>query len=74
MFTNKLSKINGDLHRLKYIYPQHVLVAIYRSLFVPHLNYDSLLRVIISALFSNCRKKVVRAITNSAYIAHSELN
>ena len=26
MVTNKLSKISGVLHRLKYIYPQHVLV------------------------------------------------
>ena len=43
MVTNTLSKISGVLHRLKYIYPQHVLVAIYKSLFVPHLNYGSLL-------------------------------
>ena len=43
MVTNKLSKISGVLHRLKYIYPQHVLVAIYKSLFVPLLNYGSLL-------------------------------
>ena len=41
--TNKLSKISEVLHRLKYIYPQHVLVAIYKSLCVPHLNYGSLL-------------------------------
>ena len=43
MVTNKLSKISGVLHRLKYIYLQHVLVAIYKSLFVPPLNYGSLL-------------------------------
>ena len=42
MVKNKLSKISEVLHRLKYKYPQHVLVAIYKSLFVPHLNYGSL--------------------------------
>ena len=45
LVTNKLSTICGVLHRLKYIYPQHDLMAIYKSLFVPHLNYGSLLLV-----------------------------
>ena len=42
MITGKLSKINGILNRLKYIYPTHVLLTIYKSLFVPHINYGSL--------------------------------
>ena len=72
MVTNKLSKISGVLHRLKYIYPQHVLVAIYKSLFVPHLNYGSLLWGHNFDTVFKLQKKVVRTITNSAYIAHSE--
>ena len=72
MVTNKLSKIGGVLHRLKYIYPQHVLVAIYKSLFVPHLNYGSLLWGHNFDTVFKLQKKVVRTITNSAYIAHSE--
>ena len=42
MVTGKLSKINGILNRLKYIYPSQVLLTIYKSLFVPHINYGSL--------------------------------
>ena len=72
MVTNKLSKVSGVLHRLKNIYPQHVLVAIYKSLFFPHLNYGSLLWGLNFDTVSKLQKKVVRTITNSAYIAHSE--
>ena len=43
MVRNKLSRINGILHRFKYIYPQNVLTTLYKSLFVPHINYGSLL-------------------------------
>ena len=39
MVRNKLSRINGILHRLKYIYPKYVLITLYKSLFVPHINY-----------------------------------
>ena len=42
MVTGKLSKINGILNRLKYIYPAQVLLTIYKSLFVPHISYGSL--------------------------------
>ena len=72
MVTYKLSKISGVLHRVKYIYPQLVLVAIYKSLFIPHLNYGSLLWGHYFDIVSKLQKKVVSPITNSAYIAHSE--
>ena len=42
MVTGKLSKINSILNRLKYIYSAQVLLTIYKSLFVPHINYGSL--------------------------------
>ena len=42
MVRNKLSRIHGILHRLKYIYPQNVLITLYKSLFVLHINYGSL--------------------------------
>ena len=72
MVTNKVFNISGVLHRLKYIYPQHVLVAIYKSLFISHPNYRSLLWGHNFDTVSKLQKKVVRTITNSAYIAHSE--
>ena len=40
---NKRSQINGILHRLKYVYPQIILVTIYKYIFIPHNNYGSLL-------------------------------
>ena len=43
MVRNKLSRINGILHSLKYIYPQNVLITLYKSLFVSHIKYGSLL-------------------------------
>ena len=42
MARNKL-RINGILHRLKYIYPQNILITLYKSLFISHINYGSLL-------------------------------
>ena len=42
MVTGKLSKINGILNRLTYIYPAQVLLTIYKLLFVPHNHYGSL--------------------------------
>ena len=60
--TAKLSKINGILNRLKYIYPAQVLLTICKSLFVPHINYGYL------AWGQNCnsvcklQKKVIRTI------------
>ena len=35
-------RIIGILHRLKYIYPEDILLTIYYSLFIPHVNFGSL--------------------------------
>ena len=43
MVRNKLSRINGILHRLKYYFPQNILMTLYKSLFTLHINYGSLL-------------------------------
>ena len=42
-FRNTLSRITGVLHRFKYIYPQNIVITLYKSLSVPHINYGSLL-------------------------------
>ena len=41
MVSNKLSGINGILHRLEYLYPQNILITLYKSLFIPHINDGS---------------------------------
>ena len=73
MVRNKLLRINGILHRLKYINPQSILITLYKSLFGPHINYGSLLWGHAGgALDKIQKKKAVRTITYSNYIAHSE--
>ena len=51
MLTNKLSRIIGILNRLKYIYLQHILLTIYNSLFMSHVNYGIL-------LWGSCSNKI----------------
>ena len=72
MVRNQLSRINGILHRLKYIYPQSILITLCKSLFVPHINYGSLLWGHAGGALDKIQKKTVRTITYSNYIAHSE--
>ena len=72
MVTGKLSKINGISNRLKYIYPTHILLTIYKSLFVLYINYGSLVWGQNFNSISKLQKKVIRTVTRSNYIAHSE--
>ena len=57
MITNKLSRINGVLHRLKFIFPKNVLLTIYKLLFMPHINYVHLFGVIILKPYPNFKKE-----------------
>ena len=72
MVTGKRSKINDILNRLEYIYPTHVLLTICKLLFVPHINYGSLEWGQNFNSIGKLQKKVVRTVTRSNYIAHSE--
>ena len=72
MITNKLSKIIGMLHRLKYIYPKHILLTIYNSLFIPHVNFGSLLWGTTIERISKLQKIKISTITHSHYIAHTK--
>ena len=72
MVANKLSKLIGILHKLKYIYPQIALTTIYNSLFVPHINFGLLVWGTKVKHIGTLQKKVIRIITNSKYISHTE--
>ena len=72
ILTNKLSKIIGILHRYKSIYPKHILLTIYNSLFIPHVNFGSLVWGTTIERISKFHKKALRTITHSNYIAHTE--
>ena len=72
MITNKLSKITGILNRLKYTFPMQILLIIYKSLFLPHVNYGSLVWGSLSERTGMIQKKAIRIITHSNFIAHTE--
>ena len=72
MLTNKLSRVLGILNRLKSIYPQHILLTIYYSLFMSHVNYGILLCGLCSNKIANLQKKAIRIFTNNRYHEHIE--
>ena len=72
MVTNKLSKLIGIINRLKHVYPQNALLSIYHSLFSSHLNFRLLLCGTHVNRVSKLQKKIVRIMSNSEYLAHSE--
>ena len=72
MVTNKLSKVTGILNRLKHVYPQQVLLLIYNSIFISHINYGLLLWGTQLTEVFHLQKKAVRIITCSQYLSHSE--
>ena len=72
MVANKLSKIIGILKRLRYVYPEQVLLQIYNSLFMAHINYGLLVWGVDTDIIFKLQKKAVRILTGNDYIAHSE--
>ena len=72
MVRNKLSRINGILHRLKYYFPRNILITLYKSLFTPHINYGLLLWGQAGENLDKIRKKTIRTITYNNYTAHTE--
>ena len=63
------------MNRLKYIYPQAVLLTLYQSLIVPHFTYCLLVwgaKIVHGHPVHLLQKKALRIITNNDYIAHSE--
>ena len=40
--TNKIAKISGILNRLKHIFPQNVLLSLYHTRIISHINYGML--------------------------------
>ena len=72
MVSNKLSRINGILHRLKYLYSNNILITPHKSLYIPHINYDSLVWGHVDESIDKIQKKAIRTITYSNHIAHSE--
>ena len=68
-------RIIGVMHRLKYIYPRHILFRLYNTLIIPHFTYSILVwgsKIVPNHSIHLLQKKALRIVTNKEYIAHSE--
>ena len=70
--SNKISKLNGLLSRLRHFFPKRILKIIYNSLILSILNYG-----ILCWGFGSCerikilQKKAIRNVNHSPYNAHT---
>ena len=69
--TSKISGTIGVLTKLKQYLPSRILLTIYNTLIMPHLNYGILAWGYQPGCLVTLQKKAVRAITSSAYNAHT---
>ena len=69
--ANKISRTIGVLTTLKQYLPSRILLTIYNTLIMPHLNYGILAWGYQPGRLVTLQKKAVRAITSSAYNAHT---
>ena len=72
MIAIKISKIFGILHKLKYIFSKEILLIIYKSLIMPHLNYSLLLWGVNLKDIFLLQKKAIRLVTHNTYNSHIE--
>jgi hypothetical protein len=72
MISNKISKVIGIISRLRMYYPQRILLTIYNSLIVPHMNYCLLSWGTFTGQIEKLQKKALRIISFSNRISHTE--
>ena len=68
----KLSRTLGVINKLKYVLPRNVLLQLYNSLFLPHVNYGILIWGHNYERIEKLQKRAVRFITQSKYLAHTD--
>ena len=72
LIANKISRTKGVINRLKNYIPENVLLTIYNTLIIPHLNYWILTWRFNSDRILKIQKNTVRSITLSKCNAHTE--
>ena len=72
MAANKIAKITGVLNTLKYAYPWQILLSLYNTLIMSHINYGLLLWGTKIYELEHQQKKAVRTIKNNHPLAHRE--
>jgi len=74
--ATKISKVIGVIYRLKDVYPQSVLLMLYNTLIVSHINYCLLCfgsNIVDNHQVHLLQKKALRLVTNSDFVSHSEI-
>ena len=71
----KISRITGVMSKLKFVLPSKVLLLLYNSLILPHLQYGNMLWINASNTLLNrlhlLQKRVIRIVAKSHYLAHT---
>ena len=73
--SKKISRTIGIMYRLKYMYPQAVLLMLYNTLILPHFSYCMLLwgsKIVNGHPIHLLQKKALRVVTNQDCVAHTE--
>ena len=67
----KISRAIGVMNRLKHFLPEHILLNLYNSLVLPHINYGILVWGSNSQRVQILQKRAIRVITRSKYNSHT---
>ena len=70
--SKKISRVIGILNKMKYIFPTHILLSLYNSLILPHINYCLLSWGKNSDAILLLQKRAMRSIFCTSYRAHTE--
>ena len=69
--AGKISKAIGVINRLKFVVPQNILVTLYNSLILLHLNYCTLAWCYEHKRITKLQKKAIRIIHMARYSSHT---
>ena len=70
--SNKCSKTIGIPNRLKHVLPLEILIILYNTLILPHINYCIMIWRYQGNRLMKIQKKAVQIITLSKYNSHTE--
>ena len=70
--SKKISRINGILEKLQLIVHKNILLTIYKTLILPHINYGLLVWGSKSGKILQLQKKTFRAVSCAGYSSHTE--
>ena len=70
--SNRISRVIGLLYKMQNMLPKNILLSLYNTLILPHINYCILSWGKESDSILLLQKRAIRAIASAGYRAHSE--